>query len=241
MVDPAVEDKIVAATENRFEELPVEQKRKINMDDNEDEKQSVSGRRHLFGRRKPLHAALGSAKTADILLWRQKQMSGAIIVSATVIWLLFERIGYHLIPFLCHFLILALAILFLWSNLSSFVNKSPPNFPDIRLSQEMSEFIALFLKDQINQASLYLRQMTTGKDLKRFMSVILTLWIVSVIGGWFEFLTLVYILFVLMLTTPILYERNEDLVDAYGEKAGEELMKLLEKVPLPFFKNNKQN
>ena len=65
MVDPAVEDKIVAATENRFEELPVEQKRKINMDDNEDEKQSVSGRRHLFGRRKPLHAALGSAKSKN--------------------------------------------------------------------------------------------------------------------------------------------------------------------------------
>ncbi|CAI9264677.1 unnamed protein product [Lactuca saligna] len=239
MVDPAVEDKIVAATENRFDELPVEQKRKLNMD--EEETQSGSGRRHLFGRRKPLHAALGSGKTADILLWRQKQMSGAILVSATVIWLLFERIGYHLVPFLCHFLILALAILFLWSNLSSFVNKSPPNFPDIRLSQELCDCVALLLKDQVNQGCLYLRQMTTGKDLKRLMSVILTLWIVSVIGGWFEFLTLVYILFVLFLTAPLLYERNEDLVDAYGEKAGEEIMAALQKLPLPFFKNTKQN
>ena len=35
MVDPAVEDKIVAATDNRFEELPVEQKRKLNMDEEE--------------------------------------------------------------------------------------------------------------------------------------------------------------------------------------------------------------
>ncbi|KAL7588872.1 hypothetical protein Lser_V15G39299 [Lactuca serriola] len=88
---------------------------------------------------------------AYILLWRQKQMSGAILVSATIIWLLCERIGYHLVPFLCHFLILALAILFLWSNISSFVNKSPPNFPDIRLSQELCDCVALLLKDQINQ------------------------------------------------------------------------------------------
>ncbi|CAH1435856.1 unnamed protein product [Lactuca virosa] len=167
MVDPAVEDKIVATTENRFEELPVEQKRKLNMD--EEETQSGSGRRHLFGRRKLLHAALGSGKkyldrlkslfsAADFLLLRQKQMSGAILVSSIVIWLLCERIGYHLVPFLCHFLILALAILFLWSNLSSFVNKSPPNFPDIRLSQELCDCVALLLKDQINQGG---RQLNT--------------------------------------------------------------------------------
>ncbi|KAF5802971.1 hypothetical protein HanRHA438_Chr06g0274941 [Helianthus annuus] len=224
MVDPAVEDKIMAAEPQLIEE-----------------KQSVSGRRHLFGRRKPLHAALGSGKTADILLWRQKQMSGAILVSATVIWLLFERIGYHLLPFLCHFLILTLAILFLWSNLSSFINKSPPKFPDIRLSQEMCDCIALLLKDQINEGCLYLREMTTGRDIKRFLTVIFTLWVVSVIGGWFEFLTLVYILFVVLLTAPLLYERNENLVDAYGEKAGNEIMEVLQKLPLPFLKNNKQH
>ncbi|XP_076925645.1 reticulon-like protein B5 [Bidens hawaiensis] len=228
MLDTAVEDKIMAATETKIEEL-------------QDENRPVSRKRHLFGRQKPLHAALGSGKTADILLWRQKQLSGAIFVSATVIWLLFEWIGYHLLPFLCHFLILTLAILFLWSNLSSFVNKSPPKFPDIRLSQELCDCIAIIVKDQINQACLYLREMTTGRDLKKFMSVILALWVVSVIGGWFEFLTLVYILFVLMLSAPLLYERNEGLVDAYGEKAGNEIMAALEKLPVPFFKNNKHH
>ncbi|PWA58452.1 reticulon [Artemisia annua] len=104
-----------------------------------EEKQSVSGKRHLFGRQKPLHVALGSGKTADILLWRQKQMSGAIIVSATVIWLLFERIGYHLLPFLCHCLILTLAVLFLWSNLSSFVNKSDKSGMPILKGNDLRE------------------------------------------------------------------------------------------------------
>ncbi|KAI3676342.1 hypothetical protein L1987_85948 [Smallanthus sonchifolius] len=237
MLDAAVEDKIMAATERKIEELPDEPK----LIPENNEKESGSRRRHLFGRQKPLHAALGSGKTADILLWKQKQLSGAIFVSATVIWLLFGWIGYHLLPFLCHFLILTLAILFLWSNLSSFVNKSPPKFPDIRLSQELCDCIAILLKDQINQACLFLREMTTGRDLKRFLSVIFTLWVVSVIGGWFEFLTLVYILFVLMLTAPLLYERNERMVDAYGEKAGNEIMASLEKLPLPFVKSNKQH
>ncbi|KAL8254898.1 hypothetical protein R6Q59_033119 [Mikania micrantha] len=234
MSDPPVEDEIMAATEKKNEELTEEPMVT-------EKKRSVSGRRHLFGRQKPLHAALGSGKTADILLWRQKRMTGAIFVSATVIWLLFERIGYHLLPFLCHFLILILAILFLWSNLSSFVNKSPPKFPETILSQEMCDCIALLLRDQINQGCLYLREMTTGRDIKRFMSVIFILWVVSVIGGWFEFLTLVYILFVVLLTAPLFYEQNEDMVDAYCEKAGNEIMEALQKLPLPFFKNNKQH
>ncbi|KAF5780792.1 hypothetical protein HanXRQr2_Chr11g0476011 [Helianthus annuus] len=73
--------------------------------------------------------------------------SSSIFVSATVIWLLFERIGYHLLPL------------------------SPPKFPDITLSQEICDVIALLVMDQINQAYLYLREMTTGRDLKGFMSV----------------------------------------------------------------------
>ncbi|KAJ9548807.1 hypothetical protein OSB04_021350 [Centaurea solstitialis] len=241
MSDPAVDDdSIVASTEKKIERSShITNKESSSMEESEEKKHKK--RRHLFGRQKTLHATLGSARTADILLWRQKQLSGAILVSATVIWLLFEWIGYHLLPFLCHFLILTLAILFLWSNLSSFVNKAPPTFPDIRLSQELCDCIALILKDQINQACLFLREMTSGKDLKRFLTVIFTLWVVSVIGGWFEFLTLVYIWFVVLLTGPLFYEKNEDLVDAYGEKAGNEIMAALQKLPLPFFKNTKQH
>lgn len=61
---------------------------------------------------------------ADVILWRNKQISAALLAGSTVIWLLFEWIGYYLIPFICHSLILSLATMFLWSNLSFFVNKS---------------------------------------------------------------------------------------------------------------------
>ncbi|GFQ02098.1 reticulon-like protein b4 [Phtheirospermum japonicum] len=81
---------------------------------------------HLFGRQKPVHSALGGGKPADVILWRNKQISAALLAGSTVIWLLFEWIGYRLIPFICHSLIFSLASLFLWSNLSSFVNKSHP-------------------------------------------------------------------------------------------------------------------
>lgn len=60
---------------------------------------------------------------ADIFLWRDKKVTAGVIGVATTIWVLFELLEYHLLAFVCHLLILGLAIIFLWSNASSFINK----------------------------------------------------------------------------------------------------------------------
>jgi len=60
---------------------------------------------------------------ADLVLWRNKKISGGVLAGATTIWLLFEVMEYHLLTLVCHCLILSLAILFLWSNASTFINK----------------------------------------------------------------------------------------------------------------------
>lgn len=60
---------------------------------------------------------------ADIFLWRNKKVSAGVLGVATVIWILFELVEYHLLTLVCHLLILALALLFLWSNASTFINK----------------------------------------------------------------------------------------------------------------------
>lgn len=77
----------------------------------------------LFGRERPVHSVLGGGKPADLILWRNKKISGGVLAGATAIWLLFEVMEYHLLTLLCHCLILSLAVLFLWSNASTFINK----------------------------------------------------------------------------------------------------------------------
>jgi hypothetical protein len=71
---------------------------------------------------------------ADLVLWRNKQASGSILAGVTVIWLLFEGIGYHLLTFLCHALIVFLTIWFVWSNAASFVNRSSLMFLPVFLA-----------------------------------------------------------------------------------------------------------
>ena len=201
----------------------------------------------LFGREKPVHKVLGGGKPADVFLWRNKKISGGVLGGATALWVLFECVEYHLLTLVCHSLILTLAGLFLWSNASTFINKSPPRIPEVRIPEETVTQIAAALRIEINRAFKVLRDIASGKDLKKFLCVIFGLWILSILGSCCNFLTLVYIGFVLLHTVPVLYEKYEDQVDAFSEKAMIEIKKqyavfdekVLSKIPKGPSKNKK--
>ncbi|KAL7259052.1 hypothetical protein ACSBR1_005037 [Camellia fascicularis] len=172
----------------------------------------------LFGREKPVHKVFGGGKPADIFLWRNKKISAGVLGGATAIWVLFELLEYHLLTLVCHMLILSLAILFLWSNATTFINKTPPRIPEVHLPEEP------------------------------FLQVIAGLWVVSLLGSCCNFLTLFYIAFVLLHTVPVLYEKYEDQVDSFGEKAMIEIKKqyavfdakVLSKIPRGPLKDKKK-
>ncbi|XP_072961399.1 reticulon-like protein B2 [Typha angustifolia] len=202
----------------------------------------------LFGRKEPVHTVLGGGKSADIILWRNKQMSGSMLAGVTVIWVLFEWLGYHLLTFICHSLIFILVVCFLWSNAASFVNRSPPKFPEVILPEDLFLQIAHSVVYETNEAFATFRYVASGKDLKKLLMVIAILWIISVVGSWFNFLTLFYILFVIVYTLPVFYEKYEDHVDTAAEKAMVEINKhyavldekVLKKIPRGPFAEKKQ-
>ncbi|KAL2550552.1 Reticulon-like protein B5 [Forsythia ovata] len=179
----------------------------------------------LFGREKPVHKVLGGGKPADIFLWRDKKISAGVLGVVTTIWVFFELLEYHLLTLVCHILILALAILFLWSNASAFINKSPPRIPEVVIPEDIVLGVASAFRIEFNRALAILRDIASGRDLKKFLAVIAGLWILSVLGSWWNFLTLFYIGFVLLHTVPVLYEKYEDQVDAFAEKAEVEIKK----------------
>ncbi|KAL3652417.1 Reticulon-like protein B2 [Castilleja foliolosa] len=193
----------------------------------------------LFGREKPVHKILGGGKPADIFLWKDKKVSAGVLGVATANWVLFELLEYHLLTLVCHILILGLAIVFLWSNASTFINKCPPKIPNVIIPEDIVLAVASSLRVEINRALAALRDIASGKDLKKFLAVIAGLWVLSVLGACFNFLTLFYIGFVLLLSVPVIYDKYEDQIDAFGEKAEAELkkqyavfnVKVLSKIP----------
>ncbi|XP_010469092.1 PREDICTED: reticulon-like protein B6 [Camelina sativa] len=179
----------------------------------------------LFGREKPVHKVLGGGLPADVFLWRDKKLSAAVLGVATAIWVLFELVEYHFLSLVCHILIFALAALFLLSNAHAFMNKTPPKIPEISVKEEHFLLIASALRNELNQAFVTLRSIALGRDLKKFLMVVVGLWVISVVGNWFNFLTLIYICFVVLHTVPMLYEKHEDKVDPVAEKTLKELKK----------------
>ncbi|KVH91109.1 reticulon-like protein B2 [Cynara cardunculus var. scolymus] len=179
----------------------------------------------LFGREKPVHKVFGGGKPADVFLWRNKKISASVLGGATAVWVFFELLEYHLLTLVCHVLILAFAVLFLWANASKFINKSPPRIPEVRIPEDKFLQIAAGLRIEINQALDTLRNIASGRDLKKFLGVVAGLWVLSIVGSWCNFLTLFYIAFVLLHTIPVVYEKYEDQIDAFAEKAMMEMKK----------------
>ncbi|XP_023738480.1 reticulon-like protein B1 [Lactuca sativa] len=179
----------------------------------------------MFGREKPVHNVFGGGKPADVLLWKDKKVSGGILGGVSIIWFLFEVMEYHLLTLVCHSLILTLAILFLWSNASAFINKSPPKIPQVVIPEKPVLEIVSSLRIELNNGFAAIRDIASGKDLKKFLSVIAGLWFVSIISNCYNFLTLVYILVVLLFTVPVVYDKYEDKIDPLAEKALIEIKK----------------
>ncbi|KAM7275808.1 hypothetical protein ACFE04_017674 [Oxalis oulophora] len=179
----------------------------------------------LFGREKPVHQILGGGKPADLMLWKNKKASAGVLGGATAIWVLFELVEYHLLTLVSHILILALAASFLWSNANTFLKKSPPRIPEVHLPEEPFLQIVAGLTMEINWALATLRQIASGRDLKKFLIIVASLWVLSIVGKCCNFLTLFYIVFVLLHTVPVLYEKYEDKVDPFAEKAIIEIKK----------------
>ncbi|KAF3661559.1 Reticulon-like protein B4 [Capsicum annuum] len=181
--------------------------------------------RRLFGRERPVHKVFGGGKPADMFLWRNKKISAGFLGGATAIWVLFEVVEYHLLTLLCHGLMIALAGLFLWSNASTFIHKSAPHIPEVHIPEKPVLEFASALRNEVNRALAVMREIAAGKDLKMFLMVIAGLWLASILGGCCDFLTLFYIIVVVLHTVPVLYEKYEDQVDAFAEKALHEFKK----------------
>ncbi|CAH9108309.1 unnamed protein product [Cuscuta europaea] len=176
--------------------------------------------------RTSMHALLGGGNVADILLWEKKHVSATILIGFTLIWFLLEVVEYTFVTLLCHISILAMAFLFVWSTASGFLESwSPPDSKALAISE--STFRWLFGK--INNFLLTFYEVSSGSDFKRFILAITVLWLLSIIGNFFNFLNLIYAGFLCMATLPVIYERYHTEVDRLASRGFQDLKRLYKK------------
>ncbi|OAY66481.1 Reticulon-like protein B11 [Ananas comosus] len=174
--------------------------------------------------RRSVHLALGGGSdasvlvpVADVLLWRRRSAAAAAAACATAFWYFFERAGYSFLSVVANALLLLVAILFFWAKSALLLNRPLPPLPNLEVSDEVVEKAANEARVWINRVLAIGHDIAIKRDRKVFLEVILVLWLVSYIGRFFNFLTVVYIGILLSLTVPALYDKYQDHVD---EKLG---------------------
>ncbi|KAF7831206.1 reticulon-like protein B5 [Senna tora] len=196
------------------------------LDDDESDSESeiekyftiAAAKNRLFGRKRPLHVVLGAGQAADIILWRDKNVSASILAGITIIWFLFEGLGYNLLTLICHSLLLLLALLILWTSLGPSANMPPLELSELVLPDKMLANLALSLRYDVIQGFKAVGAIVFHQDLKNFLMVAVTLWGLSVVGAWVSFITFFYIVSVILLILPMVYEKHEDIIDIVGGK-----------------------
>ncbi|KAF7112856.1 hypothetical protein RHSIM_RhsimUnG0185000 [Rhododendron simsii] len=102
----------------------------------------------------------------------------------------------------------------------------PPPLPDLCLSGEVVNEIAGFIHSCINALLSTSKDIALGKDTRMFFRVAAYLCVLSVAGGFTDFLTLGYTSLLVVLTIPALYEKYEDDIDRYILMGCRELQQL---------------
>ncbi|XP_068668853.1 reticulon-like protein B16 isoform X2 [Aristolochia californica] len=170
----------------------------------------------FFDRQRSIRQIMGGGKAADVILWKQWQISFGIIVVATVGWLLFEWSGISFLSICSDILLILVVIQFIRANGAALLNKQLQPLPELVLSEEMVNNSAASFRVKINYMLLMAHDITLGKDFRLFFKVVVCLWLLSVVGSFCSFFTLAYIGTILSITVPALYSKYEEHVDRYA-------------------------
>jgi hypothetical protein len=136
---------------------------------------------------------VGSYAVADILLWKNRNLSAGVLAGATLIWFLFDVVEYNIIPLLCQIAILAMLVIFIWSNAAPLLDRAPPRIPEIIISEHAFREMALTVHYKLTYTVSVLYDIACGKDLKRFLLVVGSLLVLSAIGSSCSLTSLLYI------------------------------------------------
>ncbi|KAL3839441.1 hypothetical protein ACJIZ3_024032 [Penstemon smallii] len=180
----------------------------------------------LFNRVRTIHEILGGSLVADVMLWRQKNLTVGILVITLASWLVFEISGYTLLTLSSSVFLLLFTILFLWAKSAAILNRPAPPLPHLYLSEEKVNEVATFIRDHVNIVLSVSEDIAFGRDSRMYVKVALSLLVISIIGSLTDFFTLCYTSLVLLLTVPALYERYENNIDTYAQLGYKKMQRL---------------
>ncbi|XP_057542710.1 reticulon-like protein B9 [Amaranthus tricolor] len=198
--------------------------------DSDDRAPGPSQPSKFFGRNRPLHSYLGGRRVADVLLWRNKTLTATILSGFTIIWFLFEVVELHFITVACYLLMTFMLFLFISIQGSTFLKWRPPTIHDIQISDSTAKHMV----SRINKLLIKMYKISCGEELTRFFVTLASLWVLSIFGSYSSALNVLYVVFLCLVTIPVLYERYEREVTYLASQGKGDIKRLYKKVDNKF-------
>lgn len=168
---------------------------------------------------------------ADILLWRDRNFSAALLAGTTLIWFLFEVVEYNFVTLLCHLSITAMLVIFIWQKAAEMFNWEAPQIPPVMFT---FDHVSSTFHRRFNQLLPKLIDIASGRDFGQFILVIIILYVLSVIGSCFSSLNLLYLGLFCMETVPFLYDRYEEEFDMLVGRMVKEMRRVYRRLDAQF-------
>ncbi|XP_010487741.1 PREDICTED: reticulon-like protein B9 [Camelina sativa] len=184
----------------------------------------------LFSRQRSVHSIFGGGQVADILLWREPKIAATLVIGVSLLWFLMEVVEYNFITLVCHASMTSMLLFFIWSTVSDFLNWERPIIPEVVLDESSFRHLATSFHVRFNQILSKLLDIACGRDPPLFFLTTISLYILSIIGTYFNFVNLLFVGFVTMQTMPVMYEMYEDAVDRVAGKLMRKMRRLYRKV-----------
>ncbi|MBA0767087.1 hypothetical protein Gotri_016042 [Gossypium trilobum] len=199
----------------------------------------ITPRGKLFGRQRPMHAILGGGKgILSISLFTYPYIFTTFVFGNKVV-------EYNFVTLLCHISITAMLAIFIWCISADYFGWKRPTIPQLLSDQAAFSEVVYFFHWRFNQFLQKLLHIAGGNDPVNFFLVIISLYVLSVIGSCFDFVNLLFIGLVSMETLPYLYTRYEDEVDYHAgqmtRKGSKVYKRFLNKIPRGTVKEKKHS
>ncbi|KDP31877.1 hypothetical protein JCGZ_12338 [Jatropha curcas] len=153
----------------------------------------------------------------DIFLWRRKKLSLLILLVATGTWVLFDIYEFNFITVASWIAMVIISSLFIYGNLVRLFRKEEPNLSGLQVSEGTVVETAKSVKEMIEKGINWMFCLSVERDVLVFVRVVALLWLLSYVGSFFDFLTLLYIGTVVGMSVPLIYVKNEERIKKCGE------------------------
>ncbi|XP_031481402.2 reticulon-like protein B5 [Nymphaea colorata] len=165
----------------------------------------------------------------DVFLWRRKKASLLVLFVATTIWVLLELCGFRALTLIAWTAMAAVAVGFAWNIVAPLFRKETIRVPKSEISEksaaDAARRVCRTIEDGLNWV---LTALVEKRDVMVFGEIIAALWVVSIVGSWFDLITFAYLCMVLCFVLPVTYLKYEGKIKKSLEAArrwGEQVYK----------------